>query len=437
MRCHKDFVEVENDDRSCLVPHDDESAEVERVGINLNLSFVGGDGKGGKRRGKGRTGGEGSTFETLWGCCGKVVEGDGDQGPPDGWCYEGKHTTDTKRARFRSDSTLQNDKLVSCLKLNCHGIRSRLGRSGASSVVGTQRGRKRGRVGLNYKEASDHDDGDEDMSEGAEDSGMEDIVNGSTGGSNGRKRARKDSMSKGSIKGSTEKAKATKAKTMKGKGKGKKKAEEGDEMEVDEEVGVETPSKTGSVRGRGSKAKLVLGPSTPMKPPTIRLPPSTNTTITPVTTVEPTSASQRKRVRPSTSKSTPQSSKSTLQQDASTSASTPASASTKKRTRPKKSKELISDSDEELAALGDEQRGRRGLSPEVSPRRKEAVRTRSLSRTRTRTNTQPMEVVVEVEKKSMLGRVISMGSVPETDGESGVGLEEEVGRGRKRRKVSG
>jgi hypothetical protein len=28
----------------------------------------------------------------LWGCCGKTVEGDGDMGPPDGWCYEGMHT---------------------------------------------------------------------------------------------------------------------------------------------------------------------------------------------------------------------------------------------------------------------------------------------------------------------------------------------------------
>jgi hypothetical protein len=50
------------------VAHDDDSAEVERVGK--------------------ASGG----YQTLWGCCGKTVEGDGDMGPPDGWCYEGKHT---------------------------------------------------------------------------------------------------------------------------------------------------------------------------------------------------------------------------------------------------------------------------------------------------------------------------------------------------------
>lgn len=70
-RCHKGFFDVENDDRSCMVPHDDESAEVERVG---------------------RGAGKAAEYETLWGCCGKTVEGDGDMGPPDGWCYEGKHT---------------------------------------------------------------------------------------------------------------------------------------------------------------------------------------------------------------------------------------------------------------------------------------------------------------------------------------------------------
>lgn len=42
-------------------------------------------------------------------------------GPPDGWCYEGRHTTDTKRARFRADSTIHDDKLVSCAATGCHG----------------------------------------------------------------------------------------------------------------------------------------------------------------------------------------------------------------------------------------------------------------------------------------------------------------------------
>ncbi|KXN88973.1 hypothetical protein AN958_06435, partial [Leucoagaricus sp. SymC.cos] len=102
VRCHKSYFEVENTDRSCLVPHDDESAEVERVGAT------------------GRSKGIGTEYETLWGCCGKTVEGDGDMGPPDGWCYEGKHTTDLKRARFRADSTPYDDKLTSCERLRCH-----------------------------------------------------------------------------------------------------------------------------------------------------------------------------------------------------------------------------------------------------------------------------------------------------------------------------
>lgn len=76
VRCHKDFVEVENEDRSCFVPHDDESAEVERVG----------------RSGEARRTKVGTEYETLWGCCGKTTEGDGSEGPPEGWCYEGKHT---------------------------------------------------------------------------------------------------------------------------------------------------------------------------------------------------------------------------------------------------------------------------------------------------------------------------------------------------------
>ncbi|KIK11750.1 hypothetical protein PISMIDRAFT_19258 [Pisolithus microcarpus 441] len=99
VRCHADFYDIENEekDKACRVPHDDESALVSRV--------------------------TGGGYETLWGCCGKTVEGDGGEGPPDGWCYEGRHTGDTKRARFRADSTIHDDKLTSCLKLNCRGIR--------------------------------------------------------------------------------------------------------------------------------------------------------------------------------------------------------------------------------------------------------------------------------------------------------------------------
>ncbi|KAJ8507387.1 hypothetical protein ONZ45_g10236 [Pleurotus djamor] len=89
VRCHKFYMEVDNNDRSCRVAHDDDSAEI--------------DG-----------------YETLYNCCGKTVEGTGDMGPPDGWCYEGMHTTDSKRARFRADSTPHNDKLDSCNALRCH-----------------------------------------------------------------------------------------------------------------------------------------------------------------------------------------------------------------------------------------------------------------------------------------------------------------------------
>ncbi|KAF8621913.1 hypothetical protein AX15_007408 [Amanita polypyramis BW_CC] len=104
VRCHKFYFEIENTDRSCLVPHDDDSTEVERVSLSRAKDL-----------------GLSSEYETLWGCCGRTVEGDGDMGPPDGWCYEGKHTTDIKRGRFRADSTPNDDKLVSCSRLRCPG----------------------------------------------------------------------------------------------------------------------------------------------------------------------------------------------------------------------------------------------------------------------------------------------------------------------------
>ena len=87
VRCHRDYVEVENDDRGCTVAHDDESTFVERVGRATR---------------KGRGGEDGSEYETLWQCCGKTVEGDGDQGPPDGWCYQGKHTASCLRITISS-----------------------------------------------------------------------------------------------------------------------------------------------------------------------------------------------------------------------------------------------------------------------------------------------------------------------------------------------
>lgn len=66
VRCHADYMDVENSERSCHVAHDDDTAEVERGGP--------------------------SGYQTLWGCCEKITPGDGSEGPPDGWCYEGFHT---------------------------------------------------------------------------------------------------------------------------------------------------------------------------------------------------------------------------------------------------------------------------------------------------------------------------------------------------------
>ncbi|KAG6882757.1 hypothetical protein C0992_010744, partial [Termitomyces sp. T32_za158] len=161
VRCHKAFFEIENTDRSCLVAHDDESAEVERVSSKAK--------------------GKGTLYETTWNCCGKTVEGDGDMGPPDGWCYEGQHTvrlcsetaivltamqTDTKRARFRADATMHDDKLISCVRLRC-GMPPRSTR-------------KRGR----------RSDGDEDEDEQSSVTSSHLSTNASPRSSNGRKKAR-------------------------------------------------------------------------------------------------------------------------------------------------------------------------------------------------------------------------------------------------------
>lgn len=158
VRCHADYTEVDNDDRSCRVPHDDESANVEYVG---------------------RSGRDGCEYETEYDCCGKKVDGEGDLGPPDGWCYEGMHTVslsrpfslsplslvetstraymtqkndllscvndvlqiDVRRARFRADSTKSDDKLVSCVELNCPNARVRLPKKSVSSSGPTKRWR--------------------------------------------------------------------------------------------------------------------------------------------------------------------------------------------------------------------------------------------------------------------------------------------------------
>jgi len=123
VRCHADYMEIENNDRSCRMPHDEESIEIEWVGWH------------GKSE---------SEYETNYGCCDRTVEGEGDDGPLDGWCYEGMHTTDTNRALFRADSEpeLGDDKLVSCLELNCHNIRAQLQSAKASRSTGGRRAKR-------------------------------------------------------------------------------------------------------------------------------------------------------------------------------------------------------------------------------------------------------------------------------------------------------
>ncbi|KAM6496294.1 hypothetical protein JOM56_009000 [Amanita muscaria] len=137
VRCHKSYFDVENTDRSCLVPHDDDSAEVERVPLST-----------------GKAKGLASEYETHWGCCERTVEGDGDMGPPDGWCYEGKHTADIKRARFRADSTPTDDKLVPCSRLRCPGQLLSPSPSSAPSRTG-RAARKRARPVEDETEAED------------------------------------------------------------------------------------------------------------------------------------------------------------------------------------------------------------------------------------------------------------------------------------------
>jgi len=58
--------------------------------------------------------------ETTWGCCGNTVKG---ADTPLGWCYEGKHTTDRQKARYREDYENADDEdedgLQSCEQRKC------------------------------------------------------------------------------------------------------------------------------------------------------------------------------------------------------------------------------------------------------------------------------------------------------------------------------
>jgi len=87
-RCHHDYLEEDNYDRSCVMDHDDNATSVARDG------------------------------QTTWGCCGNTTE---DQDPPAGWCYEGKHTADRAMARYRDDyvDDETDDGLQSCEQKRC------------------------------------------------------------------------------------------------------------------------------------------------------------------------------------------------------------------------------------------------------------------------------------------------------------------------------
>ncbi|KAI6152521.1 hypothetical protein BKA82DRAFT_4111883 [Pisolithus tinctorius] len=153
VRCHAEFYAIENEEK-------DKAALVSRV--------------------------TGGGYETLWGCCGKTVEGNGGEGPPDGWCYEGRHTTDTKRARFRADSTIHDDKLTSCLKLNCRGIRDTLPRPSEHLLAQSSRHaiasvtRKRPRKSINKDLSSASEDEQEHASHRGEPECFHDNIPAST-----------------------------------------------------------------------------------------------------------------------------------------------------------------------------------------------------------------------------------------------------------------
>ncbi|KAH8987565.1 hypothetical protein EDB86DRAFT_2106083 [Lactarius hatsudake] len=140
VRCHSDYIEVENDDRSCHVPHDMDSADIKGVGI--------------VRYGDG--------YVTEYGCCGAT--GDVDDGPPDDWCYEGMHTTDVKRARFRDDSMSDNNMLESCVDLNCQIIRAPPPdpRPPVGSSTGSVRIKRPPPPPVDVADSDDDDDDDDD-----------------------------------------------------------------------------------------------------------------------------------------------------------------------------------------------------------------------------------------------------------------------------------
>lgn len=228
-----------------------------------------------------------------------------------------------KRARFRADSTPQQDKLVSCLRKNCHGIRSQLPR-------GARTTRKRPRS-TNYKEATT--DEDEDASEGGSDSGMDEIT--------------------GKTPASARKGRGA------GKGKAKATAEDAQQMDVDEEPAAESASVAGSAsgkpRGRGRPPKSKAGSASAAKR-RVRL---TEAKVVPGTDGEDDDAASVK--------------------------SAPTGPTPKRRGRPPKSKPVISDSDREMEVDGAPQNTPAQKKERAAPGSGSTggkPKTRSLSRTR-------------------------------------------------------
>jgi len=92
VRCHWDYLEVENNDHSCCIEHDDEATGIQQGGS------------------------EGKEYQVHMACCGKMFGVDDCGETPDGLCFEGRHTTDAMRARLRANANSINDKMASCTK---------------------------------------------------------------------------------------------------------------------------------------------------------------------------------------------------------------------------------------------------------------------------------------------------------------------------------
>ena len=183
IRCHDDYRDVENGDRSCRIPHNDYLIDVEWIGPI----------------------GRYSEYETHYGCCGKVIEGEGDE--PAGWCYRGMHTvspstisprlfpevrnhiriylyllnfcaaqqTDVRRVEFPEDVTSSDDSdsdSEACRQLKCRKIRAQRRATKAGAGTRTSGLAKRPRSPADEAEGYDNDDG----IDSTEDSSIVEIV---------------------------------------------------------------------------------------------------------------------------------------------------------------------------------------------------------------------------------------------------------------------